>query len=557
MRLLSAARAASDQGDAQAAPAPGAFKILPDLAAGLTLAAGLAVLYHQVLDLWWSHDDFFHLHYIAAHRPWEYCLDPRVWQLLPFRMLTPWLFVSLDCDLRLFGADPHAFYSHQLVAAVLAFLALYAALRLWLSPWLAAFGTAAAFTGAPSSSLVQLLMLRHYVEGLFMASLSVFCFVRGLRRQRALDRYLSALLYLAASLGKEIFVPLVILFPLLVPMATARRRLGLVAPHLGAFLLYLGWRQHMLGTLGGGYGWSVAAADLPGLALALPHKIVQAITAAAPGPGYVLLSALAAGAVIGCARGRRAALLLLVALVAALGPVLPASTQMEARYALAAWLVIVIAFTFGCDHLFKTGRTGTVVAILLAGSVAITALAVHRQSWARSFAALDRMSAENRALLRLPEGQYLRAPSGPPASLHELQWFRQGYLHLPAGGGWFADDLFLCTMPPTARLLEYDQERRRVEDISARSRQLRSSFCGSIRSDVPLTADLSLAPGNLHWRLGPYDSGSYSLVVGGAARTPIRYPASPASRPLDCARSRCASTMRHRLDGIPILRSCL
>src|ERR1700726_2989436 len=241
MRLLSAARAASDQGNAQAAPAQGTFKVFPDLAAGLALTAGLAVLYHQVLDLWWSHDDFFHLHYISAHRPWEYGLDPRVWQLLPFRMLTPWLFVSLDFDLRLFGADPHAFYSHQLVAAVLAFLALYAALRLWLSPWLGAFGPPAAFTGAPSSSLVQLLMLRHYVEGLLMASLSIFFFVRGLRRQRALDRYLSALLYLAASLGKEIFVPLVILFPLIVPTANIRRRLGLAAPHLGSVILYIGW----------------------------------------------------------------------------------------------------------------------------------------------------------------------------------------------------------------------------------------------------------------------------------------------------------------------------
>ncbi|HXM70236.1 MAG TPA: hypothetical protein VN970_03820, partial [Thermoanaerobaculia bacterium] len=93
---------------------------------------------------------------------------------------------------------------------------------------------------------------------------------------------------------------------------------------------------------------------------------------------------------IGCARGRRAALLLIVALVAAVGPVLPVSTQMEARYALSTWLALVIAFIFGCDHLFTTGRTGTVVAILLACIVAITALAVNRQSWARSFAALDR-----------------------------------------------------------------------------------------------------------------------------------------------------------------------
>src|SRR5579863_6747912 len=232
---------------------------LPDLVAAAALVAAVLLLDLRSLHLWWSHDDFFNLHFVTDHRPWEYCFDPRVWRLLPMRLLTPLLFLSLHLDLRLFGADPLAFHAHQLAAATLAFLAFYAALRLWLPPAPAALGTGLALAGAPTLSLVQLVMARHYLEGLLLAAVAVICFGRGLARQRRWWLYLSALCYLAACLAKEIYVPLVLLFPLAAP-GGAGRRLRAAAPHLAVFALYLGWRLYMLGTLGGGNGWSVRAA---------------------------------------------------------------------------------------------------------------------------------------------------------------------------------------------------------------------------------------------------------------------------------------------------------
>jgi len=532
MSSISSQSSAAGPPPERAAGAGGARRVLPDVAAIATLTAALLILYHSILDLWWCRDDLFNLHYVTDHPARAYCFDARVWQLLPMRFLMPLYFLSFHLDLRLFGADPRAFYAHQLAAAVLAFLAFYALLRLWLPPAWAALGTGVALAGAPAASAVQMLMTRHYVEGLLFASLSAWFFVRGLRRRpdqrrrRALDLGLSALCYLAAALEKEVFVALVLFFPA-VARGPAGRRLRLAAPHLGCLLLYLGWRLHMLGTLGGGNGWSVEAADLPGLAAALPWKLVRAMTGPAAGAGTVLLAALAAGAVAACRRGRRATALLAVAAAGAVGPVLLASTEMEPRYALPLWLVLAAACAFGCAglardgaELARTGRRGRVgavlvaLAVLLAAVVAVSALAVNRRSWAETYGALQRESIEDRALAALPAGGYLRHPAGPPASLHELMWFRQAYLRQPPGGGWFADDLFLCSLPSAARLFELEPRRRRVEDVTDRAPRLRAAYCGSIRDDAPLTADLTLAGGDLRWNLGPYTAGSYSLVVG-------------------------------------------
>ena len=495
----------------------GAFA--PDLLAASAVVASLLVLYRQVLRLWFTHDDLFNLHYLSEHHPWQYCLEPSVWRLLPWHLLTPLLFLSLHLDLRLFGADPRAMHAHQLVAAGLAFLAFYALLRLWLPAAPALVGTGLALLGTATVSMVQLPMTRHYLEGLIPAALAIILFVlaqsripRGPRRTVAV--LASALCYLAASLAKEIFVPLVVFFPLLAE-GSAGRRLRLAALHCGAFFFYLAWRLYMLGTLGGGYGRSVTAADYPHLAASLPLKLVQTFVGASPRFGMLLLAAVAIGA--GAATFRRiwAVALVLVAVIAAVLPILPVSTEMQARYAFPLWLVLAGIFAFGCDRLARGGRQGRVAAMVLAGVATLTAVGVNRRAWAESFAAVERASIENHALLGLSAGGYLRHPAGPPASLHEVLWFRQGYLRQPAGGGWFLDDIFLCTLSPAARVFEYAPGSRQLADISRRLPQLRTAFCGAIREEAPLTVELRLAEGDLRWRLGPYRTGTYSLVVAG------------------------------------------
>ena len=91
-------------------------RALPDLSLAALLAALGWAVYHRALGLWLTYDDFFHLHYLYTSTPAEYLLKPEVWQRLPFKMITPLLFLSFDLDLALFGLDAHAFLVHQLVS---------------------------------------------------------------------------------------------------------------------------------------------------------------------------------------------------------------------------------------------------------------------------------------------------------------------------------------------------------------------------------------------------------------------------------------------------------
>jgi hypothetical protein len=493
---------------------------IPDLLAGSALIASLLVLYRQVVNLWWTYDDLFNVHYISEHRPWQYCLEPSVWRLFPGHMLTPLLFLSLHLDLGLFGASPRAMHAHELAAVGLAMVAFYAVLRLWLPVAPALVGAGLALLGTPTASLVQLIMTRHYPDGLLLAALAIIVFVlaesrlpRGPRRTVAF--LVSALCYLLASLAKEIFVPLVVFFPMLAA-GSAGRRLRLAALHFAAFFFYLAWRLYMLGTLGGGYGWSVTAADYPHLAASLPLKLVQASIGASPRAGMLLLAAIAIAAAVASFRRPRTAVLVLVAVAAAILPILPASTEMQARYAFPLWLVLAATMAFACARLAAGGRWGRVGAVVLAAVATLSALGVNRRAWADSFAEVERVSIENHTLLGLSPGEYLRHPGGrSPASLHEVLWFRQAYLHKSAAGGWFFDDIFLCTLSPAARVFEYDPARRQLADISQRLPQLRKDFCSAIRQKAALAVELQLADGELRWRLGPYRTGAYSLVVAG------------------------------------------
>ena len=80
--------------------------LLRDAGASLLLLVLAFALYRESLGLWWQGDDFHQLLFAHEWGPVEYCLDPEVWGQLPFRMLTPLLFLSFEADLALFGVQP-------------------------------------------------------------------------------------------------------------------------------------------------------------------------------------------------------------------------------------------------------------------------------------------------------------------------------------------------------------------------------------------------------------------------------------------------------------------
>jgi hypothetical protein len=493
----------------------------------LAFAGAAWLLYHPVLRLWWTHDDFYHLHHLLTGRPWWYLFDVAEFRRLAGKVLTPLLYLSLDLDRRVFGLDPHAFYLHHLLVFSCCPAALYGVLRLWLPRLWSGVGAWIFLIGPVIASLVPLLMVRHYIEVILLAALAVAAWVKALRQPPGAGAWrlagLSAALYFAAAMAKESAVPLPLLLLLLPdpasgPATKLAARLRLVLPHALALTLYLVIRYAVHGTLLAGYGFTVTPANLPGLALTLPAKTGAELVAGRFSAAAVALAAALAAGILSLLvlKGRRAAVPLGLALVAAMLPVLPVSTRMEPRYAVPAWIAVSVAFAAGCRALAAEGsRAGRRAAIALAATACLAGLGLNLQDWSLRFARVQRMSAENRFLMAINEGDLLRQPLTLAASLWELRWMKESVFQRARGGGWFQDDLYLCVHPePLGRVWGYDSAADRVADITAQIPAQRARYCSTIHPQAPLTATSRVSGGALFWELGPYLEGSYWLIMG-------------------------------------------
>gem|GEM_PF-478493 len=503
-----------------------ARRLAAEAGIALAFAAAAWLLYYPVLRLWWTYDDFYHLHHVLTGRPWWYLFDATEFRRLAGKVLTPLLYLSLDFDRRVFGLDPRAFYLHHLLVFCCCPAVLYGVLRLWLPRLWAGVGAWIFLIGPVMASLVTLLMVRHYVEVILFAELAVAAWAKALQKSPGAAAWrlawLSAALYFAAAMAKESAVPLPALLLLLPdaagsPATKLAARLRLVLPHSLALALYVVLRYAVHGVLLAGYGFAVTPANLPALALTLPAKTgVELVAGQLSTAAIALAVALAAGIVsLLVLNGRRAALPLGFALLMALLPVLPVSTRMEPRYAVPAWIALSIAFAAGCWELAAEGsRAGRRTAIALAAVACVAGLALNRQDWDLRFARVQRMSAENRFLLAMKDGDLLRQPLTLAASLWELRWMKEAVFHRAGGGNWFQDDLYLCVHPqPLGRVWGYDAAAHRVADITAQIPAQRARYCSSIRSRAPLSASSSVSGGALFWEFGPYLEGKYWLIL--------------------------------------------
>jgi hypothetical protein len=496
-----------------------------DVGVALAFAGAAWLLYRPVLGLWWTYDDFYHFRHLITGRPWWYLFDGAEFRRLEAKVLTPLLFLSLDLDRRLFGLDPRSFYIHQLLAFSLCPAAIYGALRIWLDRLGAAVGAWIFLIGPVVAALAPLLFVRHYIEAVLLGALAVMAWAGALRREGGTAwalAVLSALLYLAASMAKEIAVPLLLILPLLPePDEGWRRnvdeRLFLLLPHAAMLALYLSARYVLLGTFGGGYGFAVDRGNLPSLALALPGKIATEFFACRVSWTCVLFVILLAAAILSLffLRGRRAAGLTGIALLLALLPILPVSTQVEPRFAMASWLVLALAFAAGCQALAERKHWAGVA---LGSTACLLGLVLNRQDWSVRLAHAERISVEDRFLSEMKDGDVLRQPLLLTASLGELQWMKEHVFHRSRGGRWFQDDFYLCAHPePMDRVWGYDPAARRVVDVSERISALRHRHCSSIRWDAPLRASFHDSGGILRWALGPSEEGTYSFLMDDGA----------------------------------------
>ena len=466
----------------------------------LLLPLTVFLLYRKSLRLWWTYDDPWFLH-VAAERRWtEGFTYSDIWRQ---GLFTPLLTATYDALFTLFGIEAERWYAAQLVLLALLALAVYALLRLWVDDIPAAAGALLFLAAPPLASVSAALGVIHYLEAILLCVLATIAFARGWS-------VASALLYLVAMLAKEIAVPLPAVLCVIPSVSEGPGRVGgmtrRVIPHAIALAAYTAWRLAVV-PLRGGYGWWVGAEEWPRLIVTLPWKLVTASTGTALAAGLTMLALTAAG-VSRAVRTRRAILIGLAGLAVLIAPIVPVSKDMQDRYVLLPWLWICAGFALGIATLRPRLRDALILATLAAAVIA------NRQEWATEFSRNRRMSDEARVYVAVGGNALFRNPLIPPGTMPELRWLKETHLKREKGALWFYDDFFLCAKPYGGKqVFEYDTPRREVRDITARVPAIASRYCSSLRADVPLRAEFSHRGETLFWRLGPYDKGTYGIVL--------------------------------------------
>jgi hypothetical protein len=233
----------------------------------LSLALTVLVLYGFLTGNWWYGDDPEIIVFALKHSPCDYLLNPDIWQSFsPFNFV-PWVIASLQIDVLFSDFAPFGYYLHQFIALVIVALILFKVFNLFIEKALFAFSGVLIFLLTPSTlSVVSWLSTRHYLEGMGFSLLSIYFFVRGLRSDKFILTYVSALWYIFGALSKEVYVPLPFLLVLL-PEKTFRERLRYSIPLFGISALYVLYRIWMLGDNPvGGYSsvwpWTFSSALL-------------------------------------------------------------------------------------------------------------------------------------------------------------------------------------------------------------------------------------------------------------------------------------------------------
>ena len=97
-----------------------------DLAVALLLVLVVLLRWHGINSAFWRADDPALLLHALQSPGLAAFFDPADWRPLSPSNLTPWISASFKLDLALAGLRPAAFYTHQLVSAILVALAAYA-----------------------------------------------------------------------------------------------------------------------------------------------------------------------------------------------------------------------------------------------------------------------------------------------------------------------------------------------------------------------------------------------------------------------------------------------
>lgn len=489
-----------------------------------------------ILTHFWLADDSQILKYAITYNPLEYFFIPDIWQRGTVSSFTPWVVFSFDIDWKLFGLRPFWFYLHHLMSLGGVAVAGYFMLKLWFPARLSFLGMLL-FAASPAfAESTHLLMVRHYIEGLILSILSVYCFIRGVREENFGVSAFGAFLYLLSMSAKEIYAPLIGLL-LFLPEAHFRRRLIHLLPWFIAIAFYVFWRRQMLGWLSGGVGYDFV---WPQDILLFFPRIVDAMSGVSMPQLWwrVLIVISTLTSTILLVINRHPFFFTLFASLLFLLPIFPVSLYMATRY---VWLISfgwIILHIVVWNGLRKWNNVPLVrICIFLWSAILFFGF------FFSSLAGIESMKIDfekqgKEGLFVLKEGSatdLLVTPGSPGTIYTGLLWLRSNILHLPNGPAVILDPHLFCYdiqsgnegTDTYVKAWHFDSRNFTLisEDAEAFIRRAcAEEIISEIRLHVPLSLHIHYDHAVISWEFGPYKEGSYALFFGEEAESIYQLP---------------------------------
>lgn len=468
----------------------------------------LWLLYYRVLDAWWMNDDTAHLRCTIEHGILTPFYKPEVWRSFSRANLTPWIPLSIGCDLHLFSLNPLGFYYHHIFSFMLTLLGAYLLLSLFFSPIISSFILSLFVASVPTATVIQFLMVRQYLEGLCFSLIAFFFYIKSVKNDRLLYSWLGASFYFLSTAAKEVYVPLVLIIFFL-PISNYRDKLKKSLPFLLVAGFYIIWRAYMLGIehlltgYGDMYGYP-AWIDI----INLPKKIIVIMEWKYIWQKIIIVITLLI-TIFMFRKFKFNKWIFIIALIfATLAPIVPVIVIMSPRYLFVPTFVFCILLGIGLKYLSNKGRNKIVFIIALA--LLITGLKSVELSnlWSnRDF--VHRYRVEGEFILNSKrENSVLVNPLGPSWHWTSLLWIKKHFLDEELKSI-VCFNLCFCNIEEIEQAFQYKEGSIKQIDFNTLSQ---SRDCGDEKAD--LFVKMSFSKGILYWYLGPYKKGKYYISFG-------------------------------------------
>ncbi len=481
----------------------------------------VAVWYWFQAVKWWIADDPAILQFAAQYPLPSFFFSPTLWRRFSPSNLTPMVLLSFKFDLLAFGLKPSFYYLHQeVIAALVAFVFYLILLRRM--PWFIAASVSMAFMlSASMSQCANLLMTRHYLEGLLLCLMSVLLLSRYLQSRNLLVLAGSVCCYALASLCKEVFVPLPLVLALWpedgsFSVSTFKDwlafRAATIAPFFVWLVVYAGYRRWMLGRFGGGYG---TLSFLPNSGQIL-NNFYHGVFMKNPFLLMVFLVSLLV-VVIAAVRSFRILLFCLAVLIGVMIPFVAVPNLSSERHMLLPTLLAFSLVAFGLARLWSIKQpVFKVVSWAVMLVMVISSLQVHAASYGAQRPFLHSFERTGRFLWydSSPKDAVVN-PDIPNWYYNGLAWLKERVAKRGAIGRGISNFCYAAALggyQKGYRLWEYNHKRERVVPVLDREVNRRVKECLGRFKKEKLLAWIWQEKEGVRWMFGPFSKGCYYLV---------------------------------------------